>query len=92
MKIKMKTLASGPDGVLSKGEIVDLPKEQAEALIAGGFAQSASPSALVTSMVEENTTFGPEETASTGKSGKGKPAKEKSMLEKKPGDFKKAEK
>ncbi len=38
MKVRMKTLMAGPDGVLQPGQVVDLPVEQAETLIAGGFA------------------------------------------------------
>lgn len=40
MKIRMLTLAAGPDGVLQPGQEVDLPGEQARALIEGGYAEA----------------------------------------------------
>jgi hypothetical protein len=39
MRVKMKTLAAGPDGVLRPGQEVDLPTAQAKALIEGGYAE-----------------------------------------------------
>jgi len=38
MKIRMLTLMAGPDGVLAPDQVVNLPKEKAQALIEGGFA------------------------------------------------------
>lgn len=38
MKIRMKTLAAGADGVLQPGQEVDLPLEVAKQYIAGGYA------------------------------------------------------
>lgn len=38
MKIKMRTLDAGPDGVRRPGEVHDLPTAEAEQLIAGGYA------------------------------------------------------
>lgn len=38
MKIRMKTLAAGADGVLQPGQEVDLPPEVARQYIAGGYA------------------------------------------------------
>jgi len=40
MKVKMKTLAAGPDGVYPPGIEVDLPHKQAMALIEGGYAEA----------------------------------------------------
>lgn len=42
MKIRMKTLAAGPDGILSPGQEVDLPADKARALIEGGYAEAVS--------------------------------------------------
>jgi hypothetical protein len=38
MKISMKTLASGPTGVLRPGFVYDLPEEEANQLVAGRYA------------------------------------------------------
>lgn len=38
MKIRMLTLAAGPDGVLQAGKIAEVPEATARALIAGGYA------------------------------------------------------
>lgn len=38
MKIKMRTLATGPDGTLHAGQVYDLPPAQANALVEGGYA------------------------------------------------------
>ena len=40
MKVRMRTLAAGPDGVFSPGEVVDLPEREASALVKGGYAES----------------------------------------------------
>jgi hypothetical protein len=39
MKVRMKTLMAGPEGVFQSGSTVDLPKEEAETLISKGFAE-----------------------------------------------------
>lgn len=39
MKIKMRTLASGPDGVLQAGKVYNLPDATAIPLVEGGYAQ-----------------------------------------------------
>ena len=39
MKVRLKTLMAGPEGVFQSGSTVDLPKEEAEALISKGFAE-----------------------------------------------------
>ena len=41
MKISMKTLASGPTGVLRPGVVYDLPEEEAKQLIEGRYAIEA---------------------------------------------------
>lgn len=38
MKVKMVTLAAGPEGMLRPGAEIDLPQEKAMALIEGGYA------------------------------------------------------
>lgn len=40
MKIRMKTLAAGPAGVYRPGQEVDLPADEARALIEGGYAEA----------------------------------------------------
>ena len=44
MKIRMLTLAAGPDGVLQAGKIAEVPEARARALIAGGYAVDLTPS------------------------------------------------
>jgi len=39
MRIRMKTVAAGPSGVLHVGQEVDLPDAQAQAFVAGGYAE-----------------------------------------------------
>ncbi len=39
MKVKMRTLASGPEGVLQAGKVYNLPDEMAKGLVAGGYAE-----------------------------------------------------
>lgn len=39
MRIKMRTLGSGPDGVLQAGKVYDLPAEVAQPLLEGGYAE-----------------------------------------------------
>lgn len=39
MRVKMKTLMAGPDGVRKPDTVHDLPSAEAEALIAGGYAE-----------------------------------------------------
>ena len=43
MKIRMLTLAAGPDGVLQAGKIAEVPEAKARALIAGGYAVDLTP-------------------------------------------------
>lgn len=46
MKVRMQTLSAGPGGIRHAGQVYDLPKPEAEALIAGNFAVADSaPSA-----------------------------------------------
>jgi hypothetical protein len=39
MKVRLKTLMAGPEGVFHSGSVIDLPKEEAEALISKGYAE-----------------------------------------------------
>ncbi len=39
MRVRWKTLMAGPEGVLPAGSVANVPREEAEALIAGGFAE-----------------------------------------------------
>lgn len=44
MKIKMLTLLAGPAGVRQPGSVHDVPTAEAEALIAGGYAEKVKAS------------------------------------------------
>jgi hypothetical protein len=46
MKMQMKTLMAGPNGVIKAGQVVELPEAEAQALIDGGYAISAEIIAL----------------------------------------------
>ena len=39
MKVRLKTLMAGPEGVFQPGSVVDLESDHAEALISGGYAE-----------------------------------------------------
>ena len=39
MKVRLKTLMAGPEGVFPPESVVNVSREEAEALIAGGFAE-----------------------------------------------------
>jgi hypothetical protein len=39
MKVRLKTLMAGPDGVFGPGSVVDLDIDQAEALVTAGYAE-----------------------------------------------------
>lgn len=39
MKVKMKTLAAGPEGLYRPGQVVEISEIQAKALIAAGYAE-----------------------------------------------------
>lgn len=39
MKIRMRTSIAGPFGAAGAGDIVNIPDDKAEALVAGGFAE-----------------------------------------------------
>ncbi len=43
MKIRLKTLMAGPDGVFQPGSVIDRPNEEAEALISAGYAECLEP-------------------------------------------------
>jgi hypothetical protein len=45
MKISMKTLASGPNGVLRPGEVYNLSDEEAKQLIEGRYAEAVEDAA-----------------------------------------------
>jgi hypothetical protein len=39
MKVRLKTLMAGPDGVFGPGSVIDLDSDQAEALVTAGYAE-----------------------------------------------------
>ena len=43
MKVRMRALLAGPEGILKPDAIVDLPAPKAKELIAGGFATLVGP-------------------------------------------------
>lgn len=53
MKVRMRTLMAGPDGVHSPGDMADLPNEQAIAMIDGGYADPAREVAVETAVSQE---------------------------------------
>ena len=56
MKIKMKAIAAGPDGVFNLGNVYDLPEKQAQAFIAGKYAVAYTESVKANSpVIEVNT-------------------------------------
>jgi protein-S-isoprenylcysteine O-methyltransferase Ste14 len=59
MKVRLKTLMAGPEGVFLPGSVIEVPPEEANALIAGGFAeqveQSGRPEAVDPGSVETAT-------------------------------------
>jgi hypothetical protein len=71
-RVRMKTLAAGPDGVLQAGQVVDLPSQQAKAFLDGGYAEE-----FVESKVERATKEPKEKaTASAQSESKGSKPKE----------------
>ena len=52
MKIRMKTIMAGPDGVVLAGQIVDLPAAKAIELLNGGYAHAVDPPATETATIE----------------------------------------
>lgn len=42
MKIRMRTLLSGPSGSIQAGQVADLDDAQAQDLIAGGYAEAVA--------------------------------------------------
>lgn len=43
MRVRMKTLAAGPGGIVRPGTEIDLPAPEAEALVASGQAEAVGP-------------------------------------------------
>ena len=43
MKLRLKTLMAGPDGVFPPGSVIDPPDDEAEALISAGYAERLEP-------------------------------------------------
>jgi hypothetical protein len=39
MKVRLKTLMAGPDGVFGPGSVVDIDIDQAEVLVSAGYAE-----------------------------------------------------
>jgi hypothetical protein len=39
MKVRLKTLMAGPEGVFGPGSVIDLDTDQAEALVSAGYAE-----------------------------------------------------
>lgn len=53
MKIRMKSISAGPDGVFGIGALRELPDAEAAELVKGGYAEAAEPS------VPERATLAP---------------------------------
>jgi len=43
MKVKMRTLAAGPNGNLEPGQIYEVPDGVGRAFVSGGYAENADP-------------------------------------------------
>jgi hypothetical protein len=68
MRVRMKTLAAGPEGVLPAGQVINLPEGKAQMFIDGGYAE-----VVVLSQVERATAEPKEQaTAPAQSKGKGK--------------------
>lgn len=69
MKVRMITLAAGPEGVLQPGQEVELPAKEAMALIAGGYAEEveSQPAEETLESVRETAAVEPPEQAVTPK-------------------------
>lgn len=52
MRVKLRTIMAGPNGVSQPGDIVDLPKEDAQRLIDGGQADAVSGVAVTERAVD----------------------------------------
>lgn len=58
MKIKMRTTMAGPKGVVVAGEVIDLPKGEAYALVEGRYAdQIEGEPETATAEAPENTSM-----------------------------------
>ena len=68
MRIKLRTLLAGPDGVVKRGEIIDVSADVAEALIAGRYAWPVDKAPVI-----ETAAIEPEESAMRKR---GRPRKE----------------
>ena len=44
MRVRLKTLMAGPEGVFLPGSVIEVSPEEANALIAGGFAEQVEQS------------------------------------------------
>jgi hypothetical protein len=85
MLIKMRTMSAGPDGVRHPGELYNLSAMEARDLIAGGYAEDATPPVKAPSAGEEapeerqlgapveTATVAPPEKATRRRGGKKKP-------------------
>lgn len=68
MKVRMKTTLAGPGGNASVGDIVDLPKGEAYALIEGGYAEQPGSQAALPLDRESETAEAPQpETTAKGR-------------------------
>ena len=53
MNVRYKTLSAGPNGVIRAGTVLDVPDEQAKALLDGGYAETVGVKAAVAAAVHE---------------------------------------
>ncbi len=63
MKIKILTLMAGPDGIRKPGQVFDLPQDEADALIAGGYAEKMDATAKAAASAPRAATRGRGRTA-----------------------------
>ena len=74
MRIKMKTLMAGPDGIRKPDTVYDLPTAEAEALIAGGFAEKVERAAKPEAAEPRTATRGRGRTATKPEAAEANPA------------------
>jgi hypothetical protein len=77
MKVRMRTLSAGPDGVRQAGRVYEVPKDEGEELIDRGFADPAGKDDIeeATAGASETAARRPSKRAGTGGARRRAPAK-----------------
>lgn len=56
MRVTMRTIYAGPNGQAGPGQEIELPRAEALALVAGGYAKAEGPLAVETAVVVQPET------------------------------------